>query len=72
MLRRCTYADVWAIQLRREPDLGELPVPTIQILIAAIPCVAYVHTPPGLLPDAPIRAVSLELTLFAVAALVRL
>ncbi|MBP0590798.1 adenylate/guanylate cyclase domain-containing protein [Paraburkholderia sp. LEh10] len=76
MLRRRTGTDVWPARVRRELEReqyhSELLVTMVQLLIAAILCVLYALTPPGFSPDAPIRAVPLGLTLFAVAALVRL
>ena len=59
-------------ELEREQHRSELIVTAVQLLVTVLLAVLYAITPPGFSPDAPIRAVPLGLTLFAVATLVRL
>ncbi|MGF6920667.1 adenylate/guanylate cyclase domain-containing protein [Paraburkholderia sp. 40] len=59
-------------EFEREQYRSELLVTAVQLLIASLLAVLYASTPPGFSPDAPIRAVPLGLTLFAVLTLVRL
>ncbi|QUN26678.1 adenylate/guanylate cyclase domain-containing protein [Cupriavidus sp. KK10] len=59
-------------ELEREQYLSELLVTSLQLLVLLLFAVLYLETPPGFSPDAPIRAVPLGISLFAVLALVRL
>jgi len=59
-------------ELEREQYLSELLVTSLQLLVLSLFAVLYLVTPPGFTPDAPVRAVPLGVTLFAVLALVRL
>jgi len=59
-------------ELEREQYLSELLVTSLQLLVLSLFALLYLATPPGFSPDAPVRAVPLGLTLFAVLALVRL
>ncbi|MHB9835552.1 hypothetical protein Q8F57_012005 [Paraburkholderia terrae] len=76
MLRRRTHTVMWPARVQRELEReqyrSELLVTAVQLLIAAVLAVLYALTPPGFSPDAPLRAVPLGLTLFAIAALIRL
>jgi adenylate cyclase len=58
--------------LEHEQYLSELLVTALQLVVVALFTLLYLGTPPGFSPDAPVRAVPLGLTLFAVLALVRL
>ncbi|MBF6988994.1 adenylate/guanylate cyclase domain-containing protein [Cupriavidus sp. IK-TO18] len=59
-------------ELEREQYLSELLVTSLQLLVLLLFAVLYLGTPPGISPDAPVRAVPLGVSLFAVLALVRL
>ena len=76
MLRRRTHTVMWPARVQRELEReqyrSELLVTAVQLLIAAVLAVLYALTPPGFSPDAPLRAVPIGLTLFAIAALMRL
>lgn len=59
-------------ELEREQYLSELLVTSLQLLVLFLFAILYLGTPPGFSPDAPVRAVPLGITLFAVLALIRL
>lgn len=59
-------------ELEREQYHSELLVTVLQLLLVALLAGLYASTPPGFSPDAPIEAVPLGLTLFAVLASLRL
>jgi adenylate cyclase len=56
---------VWR-DFEREQYRSELLVTAVHLLIAALLAVLYASSPPGFSPDAPIRAVPLDLTLLSV------
>ncbi len=59
-------------EFERSQYRAELLVTAVQLVIATLLAALYHSTPPGFSPDAPIEAVPLGLTFFAVLALLRL